>query len=145
MLNPLAFVRTYALAGALSLAGLGWAAAGVQTVRLSWLKEANTKAENNALKAVIAKEAEWSLLYKETSDVHAQNLRSIAAERDAAIASLRTRARERLPQTPASCAGASPAALSEQDAGFLIRLAAEADGLRSSYGDCKVKLEALSR
>ena len=85
-MNPLAFVKTYALAGALILAGLGWAAAGVQTVRLSWLKEANTKAENNALKAVIAKEAEWSLLYKETSDAKNAKLQDLGKRLDLAIA-----------------------------------------------------------
>ncbi len=81
------------------------------------------------------------------SEIYVQKnaeIEHITSERDAALAGLRNRVRERLPQTPSNCAGASPAALSAEDAGVAIRLASEADELRSSYIACKAYVEKLT-
>ena len=144
-MNPLDWVKSYSIYIALAVAALGWAAWGWQTVRLSSLKESIAVAEAKAQKDARAKEAEWSLLYKETSDVQAQTLRNIAAERDTALLGLRNRPRERLPQTPLACAGASPAALSAEDSAVAIGWGAEFDTLRANYADCKAKIEGLTR
>jgi len=87
------------------------------------------------------KEQKWSVIYKETTDAKETELRSIALERDAALRSLRNRPRERLPQTPSSCAGASPTALASSDSEVAIGWGVEFDTLRANYADCKAKLE----
>jgi len=139
-----ALISKYSLAASLTLAAAGWAATGIQTLRLSSLKLKNAEALAEAQTKARAKEHEWGLIYKETTDAKETELRSLASERDRAIASLRNRARDRLPQTPASCSGASPAALASEDAAVAIGFAVEFDTLRANYADCKVKLEGLS-
>lgn len=138
-------VKSYATYLLLALAAAGWATAGLQTYRVRGLKLEKAEAIVKAVEAARAKESEWSLLYKETSDVQAQTLRNIAAERDAALLGLRNRPRERLPQTPQSCLGASPAALSAEDSAVVIGWGAEFDTLRANYADCKAKIEGLTR
>jgi hypothetical protein len=145
MLNPLDWIKSYALAGALIVAAGGLAWGGIQTYRIRGMELEAAQALAKATQAAREKEAEWQLIYKETNDVKESELRSVAADRDRALASLRNRPRERLPQTPAACAGASPAALSEQDAGVVVRLAAEADELRANYAACRAWVEAVRR
>jgi len=140
----LSLIQRYALAASLTLAAAGWAACGVQTLRLSSLKLKNAEALAEAQTKARAKEHEWGLIYKETTDAKETALRDVAGERDRAIASLRNRPRDRLPETPASCSGASPAALASEDAAVAIGFAVEFDTLRANYADCKVKLEGLS-
>ena len=62
-----------------------------------------------------------------------------------ALERLRKRPAVRLAETPASCAGASPAALSAADAGVALRLAAEADQLRADYSTCREWVESVTK
>lgn len=62
-----------------------------------------------------------------------------------ALQRLRNRPTVRLVETPASCAGASPAALSSEDAGVALRLAAEADRLRADYAACREWVDSVSK
>lgn len=50
------WITKYALVGALALAGLGWAGAGVQTVRLAWLQSSTDRAARAASEAAREKE-----------------------------------------------------------------------------------------
>lgn len=145
MLNPIDLIKPYLTYALLAFAAIGWAGYGFQTFHIRGMKLEAAQAEAKAQQAARAKEAEWSLLYKETTYAKENAMRTIAAERDAALLSLRNRPRNRLPETPASCAGASPAAISESDAGVAIRLAAEADELRSNYIACLSWAEAVTR
>ena len=94
-----------------------------------------------------ATEATWK---GKIDEAHAQADAERASGRaalDAALRSLRNRAPHRadLPQAAADvCAGASPAALSSEDAGVAIRLASEADDLRTAYSECKARVEAMT-
>lgn len=93
-----------------------------------------------------AKEADWQSDVEVLNEVHQTERSRIAAAHHDAVASLRQRPRERLPEaaTPA-CAGASPAALAADDAEFLVRLAADADALRAEYAACRGWIEAVTR
>lgn len=138
-----ATLQRYALAIALGAAALGWAAAGVQTVRYAWHMEADAKAEGKAQKAAREKEDEWALIYQESTSVKETQLSTLRTDLAAAVAdSMRLRTKQRLPKTPASCAGSSPAALAAEDANVALGFAAEFDELRANYADCKVKIEA---
>jgi hypothetical protein len=138
----LAFIQRYLTAGLAFLALTGFFYGGIQTYRLQALKLKNAEAFSKAQQAARDKEADWQIIYQETTHAKDTELRSVAAERDRALASLRNRPRDRLPETPASCAGSSPAALAAEDAAVVIGFAAEFDELRANYADCKVKLEA---
>ena len=62
-----------------------------------------------------------------------------------ALERLRNRPALRLAETPASCAGSSPAALSAADAGVAVRLAAEAEQLRADYSTCREWAESVTK
>lgn len=128
------------LAAALGVSMLGVIAVQSYTIRGLKLEAAQSLAK--AVQDARTKEQEWAIIYQETTHAKDTELRSVAAERDRALASLRNRPRDRLPETPASCAGASPASLASEDAAVVIGFAAEFDELRANYADCKVKLEA---
>jgi hypothetical protein len=90
---------------------------------------------------VKARETEQNLHddYGVLNDLKDQEIRRIAAARDAAVAGLRNRP-ERLPDTAkAACNGATGAELSRPDGEFLTRLAADADELRSEYAACQAR------
>lgn len=149
----LAWLQRYALYLSLAVATVGWGAAGVQTVRLAWAQAANEKSAGEAAtrvaeatQAAREKEFQWAVILKETADVKESQLRTVAGERDAALASLRNRPRNRLPSaaTPA-CNGASPAAIDAEDAEVAVGFANEFDRLRVVYADCKSKLEAIGK
>lgn len=95
-----AWVMQYAMVGALVLAGLGWAAAGVQTVRLAWLESATAKATTKASEAARGREQlantenrkvidellRDKALADAARDASAQRLRNLSAGRSAAAA-----------------------------------------------------------
>lgn len=148
----LALLSRYLMPALAAVALLGWGAAGIQTLRISWInqdiQEAETEHAKQMLKemsAARAKEQEWSLITQEIANAKENQLRAVADERDRAIAGLRNRPRDRLPTTPDACSGASPSALSESDAAVALRLAAEADELRANYQACKSWADSLSR
>jgi len=84
----------------------------------------------------------------EISTKHAQEIRRISSQRDAAIDRLRNRP-ERLPEdSRANCKGATGAELSIRDSEFLIREAARADETRAEMIRCHAyadKLQELNR
>lgn len=97
--------------------------------------------------AASATEAGWQ---QRVIDVHRQSeiqIGNIAAERDAALASVRNRAprRAELPAAAASaCAGARGSDLSAQDAADLVNLAADADRLRAAYDELRAWAETVA-
>lgn len=130
------------------LAVLGMMAASYGTGRFQQYKSDKAEHTEALLKATNEarlKEQEWQERTLEIANEKEAELRSIAAERDRAIAGLRKRVPQRLPETPSSCAGASPAALSAEDGAVALRLAAEADELRSNYSACKAWVESVTR
>jgi hypothetical protein len=130
----------YLYAGCL-VAGLVMGSAGAWKVQ-AWRHDA---AELVRLEQVEKREKEWQQIVAEVNDVRESEKAAVAAERDRALAGLRNRPRERLQATPKACAGASPTALSEQDAGVVVRLAAEADQLRADYVACRQWVDAVTR
>lgn len=131
-------------------------AGGLALLAAIWLHGWNTgkdgeqqKAQAAALKqtaAILAKEREWSREIKVSTDAKDDELRRVGIERDAAIASLRNRPANRLPAAASpACAGASPASLSQSDAGVALGLAAAADQLRAEYQACRSWIEAVSK
>lgn len=76
-------------------------------------------------------------------DARDQELRAVAAQRDAALRELRNRP-DRLPPAAApSCAGTTGAELSRPDAEFLAGFAARADELRVELGKCQQRERAV--
>lgn len=119
-------------------------------------KVAETKAEADeaALKsseAARAREAQWQASAASIEEVHQNEVRTIAADRDRALASLRNRpgrpAVSTAPNMPASAASApdcgSGATLYREDAEFLTREAARADELRAAIQQYLDWLEAM--
>ena len=98
------------------------------------LQRAQTKADEI--------EKTWRLNTDALTEVKDEELRRISLERDRYLAGMR-RAAARLPKTPDSCAGASPAALSAPDATVALRIASDADELRASYAQCKGFVDSL--
>lgn len=95
---------------------------------------------------VLAKERAWAQAIKGSTDAKDTELRRVGTERDAAIASLRNRTRERLPAASrAACAGSTGAELSEPDAIDLVGLATRADQLRAALAECQGWIEAVKR
>ena len=75
---------------------------------------------------------------------HADEIRSINARLSDALERLRKRP-ERMPEPArAACAGATGGELSAEDAGFLVREAARADGLRSALSECYAWIDTVS-
>jgi hypothetical protein len=100
-----------------------------------------SKATNVLLKATEkARETEqnWATNVAALEEVHADEVRTIAAQRDAALAGLRNR-----PERPMSAASAPSAQyatganLYRDDAAFLVGLASRADGLRAALDRCE--------
>lgn len=99
-----AFVLKYAMAGLLVLAALGWAAAGVQTLRLAWLQTSTAEAATEASEAARAHE---KLANTENRKVIDELLHDRAVAADAAASSaqrLRDLSASRSPAA-AACAG----------------------------------------
>lgn len=86
----------------------------------------------------LQKEVEWKGKIDEVAKQHRTEIGAVARQRDAALASLRNRPETRLPEpSRAACAGSTGRELSKPDAGFLVRLASEADELRASLRACQ--------
>lgn len=89
-------------------------------------------------------EQNWQINTEALQEVKDEELRKVGAQRDAALASLRQRAQQRLPDAAqASCAGASPAALAAPDAAVALGYAAEFDALRAEYSTCRSWAQTL--
>lgn len=90
-------------------------------------------------------EANWSTNVAALEEVHADEVRNIAAQRDAALLSVRNR-----PERPVSAASAPSAQygtganLYRDDAEFLLREAARADGLRAALERCQAWIETVT-
>jgi len=137
----LAFVQRYALAASLTLAAAGWAAAGVQTLRLSSLKLKNAEALAYEQTKARTIEQNWQQDAATADEVHDDEIARIHSEHLRDLERLRQRAAKRLPATPESCAGASPAALSSEDSSVVVGWGAEFDTLRADYAKCKAAVE----
>lgn len=89
------------------------------------------------------KESNWQSDAATADEVHDEELSRIHAQHLRDLERLRNRTAERLPATPASCAGASPAALSAKDSAVAVGWGAEFDSLRSEYSKCKSAVERI--
>lgn len=124
-----------ALAIAAASFAAGWSAQG-------WRRDAATLSAAQSSAKELADKARNTHRLQEVRD--AENLRTGDLLADA-LERLRKRPAVRLVETPASCAGASPAAISAEDAGVALRLAAEADRLRADYQACREWAESVSK
>lgn len=131
------------LAGLLAVAcaGLGGYVKGHRDAALA--AEVETLRQSNAALAAQQK------LQERVNDITLQaqrDRRAISLQRDAALERLRNRPADRLPEPArAACAGSTGAELSRPDAGFLVRLAAEADDLRADLKACRAWIDAVRR
>lgn len=129
-------IALYASAGAVLLGGfLGWQAHSYKTradERDKVVAEAKYQQET----------ARSTFRLQEARD--AENIRTGDLLADA-LQRLRDRPAVRLVETPAACAGSSPAAISAEDAAVALRLAAEADRLRADYEACRGWVESVTR
>lgn len=108
----------------------------------------NWRHNSNELEKQRAESIQQEGLARKTHTLVEQKDAQIRAVNDRladALVRLRNRAPVRLSETPASCAGASPSALSAQDAAMALRLAAEADQLRADYIACRGWVDAVTR
>lgn len=122
----------YATAAALAIGGFaGWKAR-------DWKAGADERDRITAAVVSQQKAARNTFRLQEARD--AENLRTSDQLADA-LQRLRNRPAVRLVETPAACAGASPAALSAQDSGVALRFGADADRLRADYIACRGWIE----
>lgn len=132
----LAFIQRYLTAGLAFLALTGWFYGGIQTYRLQGLKLKNAEATGKAEKAARNKEAQWQQDAATADEVHDEEVTRIHAEHVRDLERLRNRPAKRLPETPASCSGASPTALSAEDSAVARGWGTEFDLLRAEYQKC---------
>lgn len=126
-----------ALLVAAFLAGLALGGGGIWKVQAwrfdSQLLQQQKKAE--------AREDQWQQDAVTADEVRDEEVNRIHAEHVRDLERLRNRPAKRLPETPASCAGASPAALSAPDSEVARGWGTEFDNLRAEYAKCKAALE----
>lgn len=122
-----------ALAGLLGGFGGGWRTA-------NWRHDANALKDIQEAAQAFNDKARKTFRLQEARDADIIRTGDMLAD---ALGRLRNRPAVRLATTPAACAGASPAAISQQDGSVALRLAAEADRLRADYIACKGYVEAL--
>lgn len=91
-------------------------------------------------------EQNWQSDAATIEEVHANELREVNAAHLRALDGLRNRAPVRMPAaSQPSCAGASPASLSAQDASVVVGWGAEFDALRADYGACKAWIGEVTK
>lgn len=145
LLGIKAWLIQWGLILALAAAGVGWAAAGIQTVRLAHLQAKVATDLAAATQKAREREQDWGRIVQEIDDAKQTDLRAVAAQRDAALQQLRNRP-QRLPEAArAACQGGTGAELSGPDAEFLVGLAARADSLRAELSACYQREDAMSR
>lgn len=125
---------------AAALAGLAIGATGAWQAQ-SWRQGANERDRLAAEAKQLQATARQTFRIQENRD--AENLRTGDLLADALLR-LRQRRAVRLVETPASCDGASPAALSAEDGSVALRLAAEADRLRADHIACREWIDAVT-
>jgi hypothetical protein len=107
----------------------------------SWRHGANERDRIEAEAQAQREQAKRTHTINEARDAESLRLQSELAD---ALERLRNRPAVRMQQTPASCAGASPAVISAEDGSVVVRLAAEADQLRKDYAACRSWVEEVS-
>lgn len=133
---------------ALALIGFGWACIqiGKDLKQGEWDADNVIKAEQRAAEIAQAQadlQAKNDRIHKQAQE-HANEVRAINARLSDALERLRKRP-ERMPEPARSaCAGATGGELSAEDAGFLVREAARADGLRSALSECYAWIDTVS-
>ena len=138
----LSFLNPYVLLALLLCCGSGYGVGRISQYRSD--KAEQTAALLKATQEARAKEQEWGVIYKETTDAKETELRAVAVERDSALLRLRQRP-QRLPEVArAACAGTTGRELSERDAEAFTRLAARADTIRAELGACQAR-ESIGR
>lgn len=126
--------------------------AGIQTLRLSWTQTALEKltGQIRVMQAVTeetdkrwrATENTWKVNTASIKKERDDEIKDIAAERDAALAELRNRPRRPAPGTTEApsngqaASGCTGAQLYGNDAEFLIREASDADTIRTALKAC---------
>jgi len=138
------FVAKYALAGMAALLALALLALGVQSYRLKSLQASTAQALTEASEKARTQESEWQATLSKVRNEKDAELRSVAAARDAALASVRNR-RPRLPEASRpACEGATGRELSNRDAEAFVGLAARADELRAELAACYRREDAIA-
>lgn len=122
------------------LAGLALGGSGAWKVQ-AWRHGAAELAKQQQVAADLQRTARTTFRLQEARD--AEILRTGDQLADALLR-LRQRRPVRLVETPASCAGSSPAALSAEDGAVALRLAAEADRLRADFIACREWAQQVS-
>lgn len=121
------------------------ALAGAFGYGVHWSNERHEVKRLHAVEQAREREAQWQIDVQALEEVKNDEIRRIAAARDAALRELRNRP-ERMPETSAaSCAGSSGAELSRPDAEFLVGEAARADQLRADLEACRGWVEEVTR
>ncbi len=134
--------------------------AGIQTLRLSWTQTALEKltGQIRVMQAVTeetdkrwrATENTWRVNTASIKKERDDEYKAIAAERDAALSELRNRPRRPAPGTTESttngqaASGCTGAQLYGNDAEFLIREAARADGTRIALKACYAQYDMIA-
>ena len=130
--------------GLAALLALAVAAAGIQTIRLKALQASTANALAEAVTDARTQESLWQTTLSKVRDEKDAELRTVAAARDAALASVRNR-RARLPEAArAACEGATGRELSDRDAEVALRIAARADELRAELAACYRREDAIA-
>jgi hypothetical protein len=118
--------------------------AKIDRIELAWAKEKRNIAAQRETEQVFARAAEQtgSIAVTRALQEKEDEKAAIAAQRDAAVASLRNRPERRIvvagpaAAPPANCQGSTGAELSRPDAEFLVGEATRADNLRAALVAC---------
>lgn len=132
---------------ALRAAGIAGALAGAFFYGVHTANERHEVQRLQAVEAAREREAQWQTDVQALTEVKDDEIRKIAAARDAAVRELRNRPEQRMPPT-ATCssdgAGATGAQLSGPDAAAFARLAADADETAADLRACQAWVKAVT-
>lgn len=132
----------------MALIGFGWVCIeiGKDLKQGEWDADNLIKADQREADAAQAQadlQEKNDLIHKQ-AQVHADELRTINTRLSDALERLRKRP-ERMPEPARSaCTGTTGGELSAEDAGFLVREAARADGIRSALSECYAWIDTVT-
>lgn len=145
--------RLLAWAGVGLALAAGWGLAGWQSLRLAWLQQEVADERAAAAEVAQLRERAAAQLFRAqagelqgVADAKDRELRRVRDDLGAALDGLRdrtARADAAASAAAGTCAGATGAQLSGEDAAFLAREAARADELRAELGACQQRERAI--
>lgn len=140
-----ALISKYALAASLTLAAAGWAATGIQTLRLSSLKLKNAEALAYEQTKARAKEQQWNEDNLTAEEVQREELDKVSSARNADLQRVRDYYKRLSNSSGETSAPTCPATVPESTVAAVVAVESDADSLRADYGRCLAWINSVKR